>query len=93
MQGRLQDAVATGMTVIARYRFDALDISLLEPFGKQTGLSLGLDARGTVTEETYDAAGNLQARQTSPFALRFVMRRATGDRWLNVAVLPPGAEG
>ena len=90
MQGRLQDAVATGRTVIARYRFDTLDMSLLEPFGVQSGLSLGLDARGTMTEETYDAAGSLQGRETSPFALRFVMRRATGDRWLNVAVLPPG---
>ena len=91
MQGRLEDAVAKGTTVIPRYRFDALSMSLLEPFGKQTGLSLGLDARGTMTEETYDAAGSLVAQETSPFALRFVMRRATGDRWLNVAVLPPGA--
>jgi Na+-translocating ferredoxin:NAD+ oxidoreductase RnfD subunit len=93
MRGRLQDAVATGTTVIARYRFDALDMSLLEPFGVQTGLSLGLDARGTMTAETYDAAGSLQAQETSPFALRFVMRRATGDRWLNVAVLQPEAGG
>ncbi len=93
MQARLREAVATGTTVINRYRFDALDMSLLEPFGKQTGLSLGLDARGTMTEETYDGAGNLQASRTSPFELRFAMRRATGDRWLNIAVLPPGADG
>ena len=26
-----------------------------------------------------------------PFDQTFVMRRATGARWLNVAVLPPGA--
>jgi Na+-translocating ferredoxin:NAD+ oxidoreductase RnfD subunit len=93
MHGRLQEAAASGTTVIARYRFDALEMSLLQPFGKQTGLSLGLDARGTVTEETYDAAGTLQAQESSPFALRFVMRRATGDRWLNVAVLPSGDGG
>ncbi len=93
MQRRLQDAISTGTKVIARYRFDALDMSLLEPFGKQTGLSLGLDARGTLTEETYDAAGNLQATQTKPFELTFAMRRALGDRWLNVGVLPPGAAG
>jgi hypothetical protein len=93
MRGRLRDAVATGTTVIARYRFDALDMSLLEPFGVQSGLSLAVDARGTMTEETYDAAGSLQAQESSPFELRFVMRRATGDRWLNVAVLPPGAGG
>ena len=43
-----------------------------------------------MTTETYDAAGNLQARASSPFAKTFVMRRATGDRWLNVAVLAVG---
>jgi Na+-translocating ferredoxin:NAD+ oxidoreductase RnfD subunit len=89
MQQRLHDA-ASDSTVITRYRFDAVDMSLIEPFGVQTGLSLGLDARGTMTEETYDAAGNLQGSVDSPFATTFVMRRATGDRWLNVGVLPAG---
>ena len=59
------------------------------PFGRQTGLSVGLDSRGTVTEETYDASGALLSRTTAPFAKMFVIRRATGGRWLNVAVLPP----
>ena len=93
MQGRLDQAIATGTTVIDRYQIDALDVSLLVPFGKQTGLSLGFAARGTVTDETYDAAGAVQGRETAPFAQTFVMRRATGARWLNVAVLPPGSEG
>jgi hypothetical protein len=93
MQGRLRDAVATGRTVIALYEFDALSVSLLAPFGKQDGLSLGFEARGTMTEETYDAVGSLEAQRSSTFALTFVMRRATGARWLNVAVLPPGARG
>jgi hypothetical protein len=93
MQRRLDDAVASGTTVIARYQFDALDASLLEPFGKQSGLSLGLAGRGTMTQETYDAAGTLQKVETSPFELMFAVRRATGARWLNVAVLPPGAGG
>ena len=88
MQGRLRDAAATGTTVITHYKFDSLDVSLLVPFGRQDGLSLGLAARGTMTQETYDAAGTLQARQSSPFDLTFAMRRATGARWLNVAVLP-----
>ena len=88
MQGRLRSAVATGTTTIARYQIDTVTMSLLVPFGKQDGLSVGLDSRGTVTEETYDAAGTLQAQRTSPFALTFAMRRATGGRWLNVAVLP-----
>jgi Na+-translocating ferredoxin:NAD+ oxidoreductase RnfD subunit len=91
MQGRLHDAVTTGQTVIARYRFDAVHLILLVPFGVQTGVSLGFESHGTVTEETYDARGALQARKTSPFALTFAVRRATGGRWLNVAVLPLGA--
>ena len=66
-------------------------MSLLVPFGKQTGLSLGLAATGTKTEETYDAAGVLVGSQSEPFDLTFAMRRATGARWLNVAVLPAGA--
>jgi hypothetical protein len=88
MQGRLQDAVATGTTTITHYQFDTLDVSLLVPFGRQDGLSLGMAARGTMIQETYDAAGNLQARQSSLLALTFAVRRATGARWLNVAVLP-----
>jgi hypothetical protein len=93
MQRRLADAKASGLTTIARYRIDTVDVSLVEPFGRQDGLSLGVDARGTVTEETYDAAGNLQSQTTSPFERTFVMRRATGGRWLNVAVLPASAIG
>ena len=46
-----------------------------------------------MTEETYDAGGQLQERTSAPFATTFVMRRATGDRWLNVAVLPLNREG
>ena len=88
MRARVEEAGAAGRVVIARYRFDALDMSLIEPFGVQTGLSLGLAGRGTVTEETYDAAGALVERQDEPFARTFVMRRALGDRWLTVAVLP-----
>ena len=90
MQNRLRGA-GLGPTVVTHYRFDSIDASLLVPFGKQTGLSLGLAATGTQTEETYDAAGTLQLRQAFPFDLTFAMRRATGARWLNVAVLPAGS--
>jgi len=91
MQARLQDAIATGTTIIDHYQFDTMDVSLLVPFGMQTGLSLGFDAHGTITHQTYDAAGNLQSQQASPFHLWFAVRRATGARWLNVGVLtsPP----
>lgn len=88
MQDRLQQSVASGTTVIARYRFDSLSVSLLVPFGVQTGLSLGFRGRGIVTEETYDRTGALTASQSSTFDLTFAMRRATGARWLLVGVLP-----
>jgi hypothetical protein len=46
-----------------------------------------------VTEETYDAGGVLLSQEESPFQTTFVMRRATGDRWMNIAVLPAGQGG
>jgi hypothetical protein len=88
MRGRIDDAVASGITVLNRYQIDDVNVTLLVPFGKQDGLSLGLESRGTVAEETYDAAGHLQTRTSAPFATTFAVRRATGGRWLNVAVLP-----
>jgi Na+-translocating ferredoxin:NAD+ oxidoreductase RnfD subunit len=91
MRRRLQDSVATGTTVIERYQIDNVNVTLLVPFGKQDGLSLGLESRGTVTKETYDVAGHLQERVSSKFAKTFAIRRATGGRWLNVAVLPAPA--
>jgi hypothetical protein len=92
MRARLEDAQATGTTVVDSYQIDDVNVVLLVPFGKQDGLSLGLESRGTVTEETYDAAGHRQTRTSSPFKKTFVVRRATGARWLNVAVLPPAAD-
>ena len=90
MQGRLRDAQASGRTVVAHYRFDTVHVSLIVPFGVQTGASLGFQSQGTVTEETYDASGVLLSQQTSPYSVTFAVRRATGGRWLDVAVLPPG---
>ena len=62
--------------------------SLIVPFGVQTGVSLGFESRGTVTEETYDANGALLERTT--VAVRADVRGPPRDRdrWLNVAVLP-----
>jgi hypothetical protein len=90
MQARLRAAQASGRTVVAHYRFDTVHVSLIVPFGVQTGASLGFQSQGTVTEETYDAGGLLQSQQTSPYSVTFAVRRATGGRWLDVAVLPPG---
>jgi Na+-translocating ferredoxin:NAD+ oxidoreductase RnfD subunit len=91
MQGRLHDAQTSGRRVIPHYHFETVHVIIIQPFGVQTGGSVGFESRGTVTEETYDAAGTLQDSRTSPFALTFAVRRPTGDRWLNVAVLPLGS--
>ena len=91
MQGRLATARTTGTTVIDHYQFASATVSLLVPFGKQTGLSLGFGSEGTVIEETYNTAGVLQSRRTSPFTLTFVVSRPLGTRWLDVAVLPASA--
>jgi hypothetical protein len=89
MQGRLADELSgSASTVIVHYQFDSIAVSLLTPFGRQDGFSLGIAGRGTMITETYDAAGGLVSRETAPFAETFAVRRATGDRWLNVAVLP-----
>lgn len=93
MQTRLTDAAASGETVVTHYQFEAVRVVLIVPFGVQTGASLGFESRGTQIEETYDASGALLNRQTSRFALTFAVRRATGERWLNVAVLPLSGGG
>ena len=88
MRDRLQKGASTGTIAVDQFQIDDVNVRLLVPFGRQTGLSLGLESRGTVTTETYDGAGHLRDRSSAPFAKTFVMRRATGARWLNVAVLP-----
>lgn len=88
MRAQLTDAEATGTTVVRRYLFDKVHVTLVVPFGRQDGLSLGLQSYGTVTVETYDSSGHVISRESSEFATTFVLRRATGARWLNVAELP-----
>jgi hypothetical protein len=78
----------TGEMTIRHYTFETMHLTLVEPFGVQAGLSLGVESTGTVLTETYDEEGTLVATDESPFDLTFVMRRATGDRWLTVGVLP-----
>lgn len=91
MQQRVAEAASTGTTTVVQYRFDSMDVRLLVPFGMQTSLSLGFDSTGTLVRSTYDDSGALQSWVEEPFSYTFAMRRATGDRWLNVAVLPLGA--
>ena len=88
MQDRIAATGATGNAIVRHYQFDSLDMGLVIPFGVQTGLSLGVTGTGDVTEETHDAAGTLVDSRTVPFRETFILRRATGDRWLNVGVRP-----
>ena len=85
-------AAAGGPTVVDSYRIDDVNVTLVVPFGKQVGLSLGLETRGTVTTETLGPDGDVESRTSSPFATTFVMSRPTGGRWLNVAERPVDAD-
>ncbi|HET6381363.1 MAG TPA: hypothetical protein VFH63_10110 [candidate division Zixibacteria bacterium] len=88
MRARLEEARTSGIATVTHYTFDAFRVTLLVPFGEQTGLSLGLTGRGTLRTERYDRAGTLLERDEQPFELTFAMRRATGSRWMLVGVLP-----
>jgi Na+-transporting NADH:ubiquinone oxidoreductase subunit NqrB len=88
LRARIDEAVTRGVHTAERYAIDDVLVTLVVPFGRQTGLSLGLESSGTVTTETYDAEGDVVARTAAPFSSSFVMGRPTGGRWLNVAVLP-----
>ena len=93
MQARLRDAGASGRTVVAHYQFDAVHVSLIVPFGVQDRSQPGVPVAGHRDHGDLDAGGVLQSRQTSPYSVTFAVRRATGGRWLDVAVLPPGTGG
>ncbi len=54
MRQRIDDAISAGETVVDAYRFDSLRISSVIRSAGQGGLSLGVDARGTLEEITYD---------------------------------------
>jgi hypothetical protein len=87
LRERLERAEESGTTVVEQFQIDDVNLRLIVPFGRQTGLSLGLESRGTVTTETYDG-DQLQDRTAAPFAKTFVMSRPTGARWLDVAEQP-----
>ncbi|MFZ9627804.1 MAG: hypothetical protein ACO3C1_00470 [Ilumatobacteraceae bacterium] len=88
LRTQLAGAQRTGTTVVNRYDIDTVRVTLLVPFGRQDGLSLGMVSRGTVTTERYSSDGALVSTQSSPFETMWAMRRATGARWLVVAELP-----
>jgi len=88
MQARLADAQRTGQTVIDSYDIDDVHVTLLVPFGRQDGLSLGMIATGIRTTEVRDSSGTVISSNTAPFETMWAMRRATGARWLTIAELP-----
>jgi hypothetical protein len=83
MQGLVEQGVATGEWVVAHYEFDSLHLRVVETTGGQ-GSDLGFEATGVVQEVTYDADGVEIHRVSAPFASNFVLRQASGDRWLIV---------
>jgi hypothetical protein len=87
MRRRIDDATAAGEVIVERYQFDEVTVTLLEPFGSQDGLSLGLVSRGTVTREAHDAEGRVRSRTSEPFHTTFALRQVTGGRWMNVGVI------
>ncbi|MFM7964488.1 MAG: hypothetical protein ACKPBF_11080, partial [Actinomycetota bacterium] len=88
MQARLSDAALSGQTVVDTYDIDDVRVTLLVPFGRQDGLSLGMIAQGTRLTEVRDSSGTVVSRRTELFETMWAMRRATGARWLIVAELP-----
>ncbi len=90
MRALLAATIQSGTAVIKHYTFDSINATLLVPFGQQTGASIGMHGQGTLVQETYGANGSLESRTEETFDLVFAVRRATGARWLNVAVLPAG---
>ena len=71
------------------YAFDSLHIGSDDTRAPGQGaLSLGVEARGTLEQITYDADGNQIERSSSPFAITFVLAMPTGDRWLIAETRP-----
>jgi hypothetical protein len=88
MQARLADAQRTGQTIVESHDIDDVRVTLLVPFGRQDGLSLGMIATGVRTTEVRDSSGTVISSTTAPFETMWAMRRATGARWLTIAELP-----
>jgi len=88
MRERLSNAERNGLTTLHLHTFDDVRVTLLVPFGRQDGLSLGMIATGTVTTEVRDTNGTVVSRTSEPLRTMWALRRATGARWLIVAELP-----
>jgi hypothetical protein len=87
LQHRVDRVIGTGRAAVPHYAFDEIQVVLVHSKG-QSGLSLGLQSKGTVETVTYGVDGQERSRETSPFAITFVLSRPTGDRWLTVDTQP-----
>jgi hypothetical protein len=84
MERRIQAAATAGRFQVSDYRFDSLRLEVVFTDGPQGGATLGLEASGTVTRVTYDAARAERARVEAPFRSTFLLRPGAGGRWLIV---------
>jgi hypothetical protein len=87
LQDRVDRVIETGRAAVPHYTFDEIQVVLVHSKG-QSGLSLGLQSKGTVETVTYGVDGQERSRETSPFEITFVLSRPTGDRWLTVDTQP-----
>jgi len=87
LRKQVGDVIETGRAVVPHYAFESIHVVLVHS-GGQAGLSLGLQAHGSVEEITYGVDGHERSRETLPFSLTFVLSRPTGARWLTVDTQP-----
>jgi hypothetical protein len=92
MQARLAAATRSGQSIIHIHQIRDVRVTLLVPFGRQDGLSLGMIATGVRVTEVRDSVGTVISRTSAPFETMWAMRRATGARWLTIAELPVPAD-
>jgi predicted lipid-binding transport protein (Tim44 family) len=92
MQARLAAATRSGQSIIDIHQIRDVRVTLLVPFGRQDGLSLGMIASGVRVTEVRDSVGTVISRTSAPFETMWAMRRATGARWLTIAELPVPAD-
>ncbi len=88
MEAKIDEAAATGQTVVSIYDFDTLHLVRAFPYGEQGGARPGLEARGTQTDVIYDAAGDEVGRTTEPCAYVFALGEADEHRWLILSAVP-----
>jgi hypothetical protein len=80
------EAAASGSVVVPEYAFDELHLTVVRR--GQAGARLGVEARGTLTEVTYDDDGDETGRTVSPLETLFVLNPGSDGRWFIADTLP-----